>query len=299
MAIKSGLFNSVNGDRRYKADFFAEYFASFIGNGVFPHPATGLQVITNDDMSVNIRAGQAWIYGYYFSNDSNYNLQLDIADGVLKRIDRIILQLNYLNRDIVPIVKKGTPASSPVAPTLKRDADAYEIALADIAVNNGAISISQANITDLRFIKELCGIVKGTVDQIDTTDLFAQYDAEFHDWLKDVQSALPNSAKLVSVEDNANYFKTHTVEEVLKELFDNQTDQFRITRSDKDINDVFRKVTVQRLDGKKFADITLSGGESPRYTNRSVKFYAPNGVDVVKEQATTIEYDEDGNWVVS
>ena len=47
---RSAFFNSINGDRRYKAEVFAEYFSSFIGNGVFPNPSTSLQVIANDDM---------------------------------------------------------------------------------------------------------------------------------------------------------------------------------------------------------------------------------------------------------
>ena len=32
---KSSFFNSVSHDRTYKAEDWAEYFASFIGNGVF------------------------------------------------------------------------------------------------------------------------------------------------------------------------------------------------------------------------------------------------------------------------
>ncbi|MFD2446377.1 hypothetical protein ACFSO7_20660 [Bacillus sp. CGMCC 1.16607] len=190
MAIISGLFNSVNGDRKYKADFFAEYFASFIANGVFPNPSTGLQVIANGNMAVSIRAGKAWIKGYYMSNDADYTLQLDVADGVLKRIDRIALRLDFLTRQIVPVIKKGAFASSPVARALQRDTDAYELGIADILINNGAISISQANITDTRLNTALCGIVKGTVDQIDTTNLFAQYDDAFQEWFESIKDIL-------------------------------------------------------------------------------------------------------------
>nr|DAQ05226.1 MAG TPA: hypothetical protein [Caudoviricetes sp.] len=32
---KSSFFNSVSGDRKYKAEDWASYFASFIGNGVY------------------------------------------------------------------------------------------------------------------------------------------------------------------------------------------------------------------------------------------------------------------------
>lgn len=180
MPIRSGFFNSVNGDRRYKADFFAEYFATFIANGVFPNPSTGFQVISNGDMTVSLKAGKAWINGYYATNDADYVLTLDNADGVLNRIDRVVLQLNYLNREITPIVKKGTPASSPVAPALKRDADAYEIALADVYIGKGVLGISQANITDLRLNTSLCGIVHALIDQVDTTTIFNQYTAWFN-----------------------------------------------------------------------------------------------------------------------
>ena len=177
MAYKSGMFNSVNGDRRYEAGFFAEYFASFIGNGVFPNPSTGLQVIANGNLTVNIKAGKAWINGYYFHNDSDHTITLSVADGTLKRIDRIVLRLDLAARTIVPSVKKGVFGSSPVAPVLQRDADAYELGLADILINNGTVNITQANITDTRLNPALCGIVHGVVDQVDTTTLFNQYQS--------------------------------------------------------------------------------------------------------------------------
>ena len=52
---KSSFFNSVSHDRTYKAEDWAEYFASFIGNGVFPVPSTGLQVVANDGMQLNVK----------------------------------------------------------------------------------------------------------------------------------------------------------------------------------------------------------------------------------------------------
>lgn len=177
MPLKSGIFNSVNGDRRYKAEDFARYFATFIANGVFPNPSTGFQVVEGGDMTVNLKAGQAWINGYYITNDADYNLTIEVADGVLNRVDRVVLQLNYLNREITPLVKKGTFASSPVAPALQRDADAYEIALADVYIGAGVLSVTQANITDTRLDSDLCGIVHGTVEQVDTTTIFNQYQS--------------------------------------------------------------------------------------------------------------------------
>ena len=205
---KSSFFNSevVNGqyDRLYLAEDFASYFASFIGNGVFPNPSTNLQVTAEgNSMKVIVAPGKAWINGYYYINDSNLNLTLNVADGVLKRIDRVVVRLDHTARTITTKIRQGAFASNPVAPTLQRDADAYEIAIADIAVANGAISILNSNITDLRLNKNVCGVVHGTVDQVDTTTIFNTYQKyldekmssnEFQAWLNGIKDKLdPNS----------------------------------------------------------------------------------------------------------
>lgn len=203
---KSSFFNSVldqngNPDRPYLAEDYASYFASFIGNGVFPNPSNNLQVISNNNMTITIKQGKAWINGYFYMNTDDLILPIDVADGVLNRIDRIVLRLDFINREVKAKVKKGTFASSPTAPTLQRDADAYELALADVAVNKGIISISQGNITDKRLDNSLCGIVHGTVDQVDVTTLFNQYtvgfqqkelqfEQEFQTWFSTIQGQL-------------------------------------------------------------------------------------------------------------
>ncbi|MBC8589323.1 hypothetical protein [Paratissierella segnis] len=165
MAVRSGFFNSVNGDRKYDAKRFAEYFSSFIGNGVFPNPSDGLQVAEQltPDMTVTVKAGKAWINGYIMINDDDYILTIEPADGVLNRIDRIVARYDVVDREIRLEVKKGTFASSPVAPTLQRDSDAYELALADVYVGAGVVSIVANKITDLRSDTALCGKVDSLI----------------------------------------------------------------------------------------------------------------------------------------
>ncbi|EDT84649.1 hypothetical protein [Clostridium botulinum] len=185
--IKSFPFNAVydaNGvpDRAYLAEDFARYFAKFIGTGVYPNPATGLQVVAIDNnMQIRIKKGDGYILGRDFENTDDYIIQLDVADGVLSRIDRVVLRLDYLKRDIIPVLKKGNYASSPIAPALQRDADAYEIAIGDVYVKNGAIKINQSDITDTRLNKELCGIVHAIIQQVDTTEIFRQFQAWFNE----------------------------------------------------------------------------------------------------------------------
>lgn len=201
MAVRSGFHNDVNGDRVYDEADFAEYFACFIGNGVFPNPSNGLQVYENSNMTTVVKAGKAWINGHYVINDSDYIFSHDIADGLLKRIDRIIVQYSKADREIKIVLKKGTFASAPVAPPVLRNADFYELVLADIFIGNGVTQINQGNIMDQRLNNELCGIVHAVVNQVDTTTIFNQYQSwfnnysvtkasEFLTWQTNVTSAL-------------------------------------------------------------------------------------------------------------
>jgi hypothetical protein len=176
---KSSFFNSISGDRRYKAEEWAEYFASFIANGVFPNPSTGLQVLASNSMVITVNTGKAWINGYFYFNTSNLTITLDNADGVLNRIDRIVVRWDLQDRVISVQVKKGTYSATPSAAAIQRDADAYELVLADVYVGAGAVSISQANITDQRLNSNLCGLVVGTVGELDTTAFSAQLQGWF------------------------------------------------------------------------------------------------------------------------
>lgn len=172
---KFSFFNSVNGDRRYKAEDWANYFNKFITNGYFPNIASNLQVIASGtNMKVTLRAGAAWINGYMYQNTTDLDLTIQTADAVNSRKDRVVLRLDYEKREIKAYVKKGAPSSSPVAPTLQRDADAYELAVAEIYVRNGVVVITQEAVTDVRLNKDLCGVVNSLL-QADTTMIFNQY----------------------------------------------------------------------------------------------------------------------------
>lgn len=176
---KSSFFNSVNHDRVYRAEEWAEYFASFIGNGIFPVPANGLQVVTGSGMIVTVKTGKAWINGYFYFNTGDLNVVLGTADGVSNRIDRIVLRWDLTERNIAVKVKPSPASATPVAPVLQRDADAYEIALADVYIRAGSTAVLQSDITDQRFNSALCGIVTGTVEQIDASVITAQFDNFF------------------------------------------------------------------------------------------------------------------------
>lgn len=200
MAEQSGFFNSnvVNGnyDREYLAEDFAKYFASFVGNGIFGGKSNELLVVQSTDtgMKVDVSPGMGWINGYWYENTSKLTLNIDVADGVLNRIDSVVIRWGKAERKAWLAISKGAPAAVAVAPTVQRTADYYELKLAEISVKAGTTKITQAEITDTRLNSNVCGIVTGLIDQIDTTDLFAQYDAAFQTWFESIKGQLSEDA---------------------------------------------------------------------------------------------------------
>lgn len=203
MAEKSYFFNDVNGDRVYLAEDFAVFFSTLIANGVFPNPSTNLQVLVNEEfpMTITIPPGNAWINGYLYWNPDN--LVKTLAPAYTNpRIDRVVTRWVSNTREIRSFVVTGIPGAVPVAPELTRNSDVWELAIADILVSNGAVSITQSNITDLRLNTVFCGIVHGVVDQVDTTTIFNQYQAWY--LATTTQADIDIDATMVNLQNSFN-----------------------------------------------------------------------------------------------
>lgn len=201
MAEKSGFFDAhiVDGgyDRVYLAENFARYFASFIGNGIFGGKSSELIVRENEAISMGVRvlSGQAWINGYWYENTDECSLPIDVADGILHRIDSIVVRWDKSKRTIRLAVLKGTANANPVAPTLQRRSDCYELKLADIYIGAGTTVITQGQITDTRLDTSVCGLVTGVVKQLDTT--------EFKNWLDEFKINSNNEVDALIAEFDA------------------------------------------------------------------------------------------------
>lgn len=198
MAETSGFFRSVSGDRKYTTDWLAKWVSSFISNGVYDGE---LAVTAGDGMTVTLPAGKAWINGYYYRNDAPITLPITNADGVLHRKDTIVLRWDVNERSITAQVIKGAFASSPVAPTIVRTAEQYDLKIAEISIPAGTTAITQALITDTRLDTAVCGIVTGVIDQVDTTTFYNQISADlaqfkstqqadFEVWLDSIKGVL-------------------------------------------------------------------------------------------------------------
>lgn len=189
-------------DRVYVADDFARYFRAFISSGLFMKQSTNLQVISNGDMTVTLKAGSIIIDGYRYENESDITIPITPADGILDRIDRICITWSKADRDIHYIVQEGTASYSPQPVNIRRNSDFKDYVVAEVYVAAGVVSISQANITDTRLNSGLCGLAI-PFTEIDTTSLYNQIqtdltnfknvsETEFEEWVR-IQSESFNS----------------------------------------------------------------------------------------------------------
>lgn len=215
MAVTYGFFNSINGDRTYNADQISEYFLKLISNGVFATPATAMQVTATTGLVVKVSAGWGFINCKFVKNDSDLYLQIDEADITFDRIDRVVMKLDTSaeHRNISIEVKKGTAAASPTAPELTRTDDIYELSLAQVLVSANSSVIVQADITDERANTDVCGYVTGLIDQIDTTNLFAQFTNAFETWFDDIKDEVKSTT--IVMQYHSRYVTTTDLESTI------------------------------------------------------------------------------------
>lgn len=140
-------------------------------------------------MAVTVTDGTGWLTnadgnGVVWWNDAltttgeKLQLSIDMADGVLHRIDRIIVEWKTTNYADLPEIKvlKGTASSAAEAPALTNNGTLRQISLARVSVATGITTITASMITDERLDPAVCGLVTDGLS-IDTTTINAQYTA--------------------------------------------------------------------------------------------------------------------------
>ena len=190
MAIKSYFFNAVLDDgvydRIYNAEDITSYLNLLVGNGVFPNPSTNLQVSAGTGMQVIVAAGSGWINGHKIINTADLALTVTASDVVFNRIDAVIFYVDLTTRTMGIEMKNGTASATPTAPTMTRTSTRYEMCLAQVKVNKQVTAITAAMITDTRMNSAICGYVQGLIQQVDTSSLWSQQQAQFEEWMEGV-----------------------------------------------------------------------------------------------------------------
>lgn len=239
MANEHGLFwNSQNGDRVYDANDFSEWLKKFYTTGVFNGD---LAVTASGGMTVSVSSGYVNIEGKVKFFSTPTTLTIAIAGGTYERIDTVVAECNYSDREITVKVVTGAYSVSPKATAPVRTAAAYQLVLAQIDVAAGATEITQKNITDKRMDSNVCGLVTGTVSQIDFSTVKAQFDS----WFEDVKGTLDSDAagNLKNQIDAANE-KIDTLNSIKSETFTTVYDSTYISRESIRVSKSMRVVVV-------------------------------------------------------
>lgn len=189
MAEQSGFFNALEKDgtydRAYDASDFANYFAMFIGNGVFVNPADQLKVVAKNGLTVTVKAGSAFIDGYWYKLTEDMDVTLDPNATAYAITDVICCRLNKQTREISIQTKQSATSILPV-----NNGTINELVLCTISLGVGVSTITDAMITDRRPFETYCGFVSGTVEQIQTGELFAQFTQVFNEWFDSIKGKL-------------------------------------------------------------------------------------------------------------
>ncbi|MGO5053651.1 hypothetical protein ACTQ6A_14285 [Lachnospiraceae bacterium LCP25S3_G4] len=179
-------------DRASNSDILSKHYERMYSDGIWPNPSDGFQVVTcTEEMTVIVKPGSGVLKGKLFIENDNRTLIVQASESS-DRIDRVVLRRNrnieFRNVDLY--VLKGVAATNPVAPSLTRNDNVWELGIADLFIARNSTVVSQSRITDTRLNNELCGITVNLPKAVDTQSLYAQYQASLDEYMKFVASAL-------------------------------------------------------------------------------------------------------------
>src|SRR5689334_16416544 len=131
-------------------------YGTISGTGDGTYPPLQVQAKSPASSNIEVEIGSALVAGYLYQNTAALTFTIGANASGNPRIDTVILRVDFTAQTVRAVVKQGTPAGSPVRPSLQQDASLWEIPLADIAVANGFSVINQTDITNRqRFIQDI------------------------------------------------------------------------------------------------------------------------------------------------
>ena len=190
MAVTSGFFNSINGDRKYSAEQFGAIFDGVIVDGVFASVGEKFRVVPAGGNTVEIGSGRAWFRHVWIWNDAPIRLDLIPADVLTNRIDTIIIEVDTRtqNRRATIKVVEGDRATTPRRRNMVRDGGVYQYPIADIYRNSGDRQILDRHITYLVGTGDTPWVT-GPLTTIDATDMFNRWDRTMNEQKAEAQAA--------------------------------------------------------------------------------------------------------------
>lgn len=182
MAITSGFFDSVNGDRKYTAQQFGSLFIGIISDGVFSGVGGGLKVESRSSQ-VYINSGRAWCRGTWLDNDGYASLNVPAnTHPNYSRYDAVVLTFDAsssVRRNSIDYIS-GVAAATPLKPSLKDDSLTKQMPLCYIFRPANSTTITQSNI-ESTIGTSVCPYITGPLKTIDVTDVVRDANATIRD----------------------------------------------------------------------------------------------------------------------
>ena len=191
MSLTSGFFDSLNGDRKYNTLQLSSIFDGIISDGVYATYGNHFLVSPVSGMQIKVGSGRAWLDHTWTLNSTDYPLTVEDAEVVLKRIDTVIIEVDRRDSGRINRLRilKGTPASSPSAPTLTNTGTLKQYPLANILVKPNVTEITTADITN-RIGTSALPWVTGIIDHVTADELVTQWRSEFDTLLDTLQTMI-------------------------------------------------------------------------------------------------------------
>lgn len=266
MALTSGFFNSVSGDRVYNADQISSMFEGLISDGIYESVDDAFVVTASSGMVVNVGTGRAMVKSKWVKNTAPVAVTINDAHVLLNRYTAIVLRLDISGRAISIETIDGTPASTPSKPAIVRNGSYYDLLLAYVYVGAGVTSITQANIEDQRANTVYCGWVTGIITQVDTATLFLQWQNAYETFYNTETAAFDAWFASLTEQLNVNTFIDEYIKETSIAYGASKVVSLDMTGYTYEQGDIFI-VSINGLEAKEGTDYTVStSGATPTVT---------------------------------
>lgn len=291
MAVSYGFYSALyinNGyDNIYQSGEISKLFNGLIIDGVYlssrPDDPTNKQFMVSadtNDMHIIVAPGKAWFLGTFTVSDSDIQLAIDSADLSYDRIDAVVIEVNnrFTGSDPGPVfterfnsikVITGTPASTPVKPTMVHENGIDQYPIAYITVSNGVTAIRPYDIeyvvgTDTPYFAWIC-------ERLSIAELYSKWKSilgvqtmPFITWFNSIQRMLGHGEEdydnildeidLINSNDYIKGILPKVDEQEYKTNGDGQTKTFTISVAS---GVVINSIADILVDGKMVYDYTV------------------------------------------
>lgn len=219
MAVTSGFFNSVNGDRKYDAEQFGSIFEGIIKDGVYKEVGDAFAVTATSGTVIQVGTGRGWFRNTWIKNDQPITITLTPSDSVLPRYDYILIRNDKSDwgRKNSIIVLEGDPSTAPMAPPFLDTTDTKHYPIARVYRPGGSNTVYPDNIQRLVGSVETPWVI-GALQNISISGLFNRWETEFDDWMRDNKSQVTNEFYVWRSEQMSEFISwKNSIQEILTE----------------------------------------------------------------------------------